>query len=74
MVKPATGPHNVAPTSLPTRRPVRRSRRILIAGGLVVIFLIGYYLVSLFQVYATGSNDQATRVLDIGVVSSRYTI
>ena len=67
VVKPATEPHNVTPTSLPTRRPVRRSRRILIAGGLVVIFLIGYYLVSLFQVYATGSNDQA-RAVDAIVV------
>jgi uncharacterized SAM-binding protein YcdF (DUF218 family) len=65
--KPATEQHDATPTSLPTRRPVRRSRRILIAGGLVVIFLIGYYLVSLFQVYATGSNDQA-RAVDAIVV------
>jgi uncharacterized SAM-binding protein YcdF (DUF218 family) len=65
--KPATEQHDARPTSLPTRRPVRRSRRILIAGGLVVIFLIGYYLVSLFQVYATGSNDQA-RAVDAIVV------
>jgi uncharacterized SAM-binding protein YcdF (DUF218 family) len=67
VVKPATEQHDATPTSLPTRRPVRRSRRILIAGGLVVIFLIGYYLVSLFQVYATGSNDQA-RAVDAIVV------
>ncbi len=67
MFKPATEQHDARPTSLPTRRPVRRSRRILIAGGLVVIFLIGYYLVSLFQVYATGSNDQA-RAVDAIVV------
>ena len=65
--KPATEQHDARPTSLPTRRPVRRWRRILIAGGLVVIFLIGYYLVSLFQVYATGSNDQA-RAVDAIVV------
>ena len=57
----------VAPVSPPGRPPTWRRRRILFAAGLAIILLIGYYFVSLFQVYSTGSRDQA-RAVDAIVV------
>lgn len=50
------------------RRPARsRWRRVLLAGMLVCALLVGYYLVTLWQVYAMGRADQS-RTVDAIVV------
>jgi uncharacterized SAM-binding protein YcdF (DUF218 family) len=46
------------------RRPLRW---VLLGVGLVFVLLVGYYLVSLFQVWSTGRSDQA-RAVDAIVV------
>lgn len=62
-----TEQRDAAPVSpLAQRRPQRR-RQILIATSMGCVALLGYFLVSLFQVYATGRNDQ-TRSVDAIVV------
>jgi uncharacterized SAM-binding protein YcdF (DUF218 family) len=54
-------------------RPDRRRRglrRALLAGGLVVLAIIGYYLISLYQVWSTGRSDQARPVDAIVVMGA----
>jgi uncharacterized SAM-binding protein YcdF (DUF218 family) len=61
---------------IPVERPPRRDRprrglrRALLAGGLVVVAIIGYYLVSLYQVWSTGRSDQARPVDAIVVMGA----
>lgn len=52
------------------RRSVRGWRRILLGGSVVFVLLLGYYLISLFQVHAAGSNDQARPVDAIVVMGA----
>ena len=65
-----TEQRDAAPTSPLVRRRTPRRRRILFAGSLAIILLLGYYLVSLFQVYATGTDDQACSVDAIVVMGA----
>jgi uncharacterized SAM-binding protein YcdF (DUF218 family) len=51
------------------RRP-RAVRRALLAGALVLIAVLGYYLVSLYQVWSTGRADQARPVDAIVVMGA----
>jgi uncharacterized SAM-binding protein YcdF (DUF218 family) len=51
-------------------RPRRGLRRALLAVGLVVLAIVGYYLVSLYQVWSTGRSDQARRVDAIVVMGA----
>ncbi len=51
-------------------RPRRGLRRALLAGGLVVLAIVGYYLVSLYQVWSTGRSDQARPVDAIVVMGA----
>ena len=51
-------------------RPRRGLRRALLAGGLVVLAIVGYYLVSLYQVWSTGRGDQARPVDAIVVMGA----
>jgi uncharacterized SAM-binding protein YcdF (DUF218 family) len=51
-------------------RPRRGLRRALFAGGLVVVAVVGYYLVSLYQVWSTGRSDQARPVDAIVVMGA----
>jgi uncharacterized SAM-binding protein YcdF (DUF218 family) len=51
-------------------RPPRGLRRALLAGGLVVLAIVGYYLVSLYQVWSTGRSDQARPVDAIVVMGA----
>jgi uncharacterized SAM-binding protein YcdF (DUF218 family) len=51
-------------------RPRRGLRRALLAGGLVVVVIVGYYLVSLYQVWSTGRSDQARPVDAIVVMGA----
>lgn len=62
-----TEQRDVTPVSPLVQARARRRRRILFAGSLAIILLLGYYLFSLFQVYSTGSDDQ-TREVDAIVV------
>jgi uncharacterized SAM-binding protein YcdF (DUF218 family) len=50
--------------------PPRGLRRALLAGGLVVLAIVGYYLVSLYQVWSTGRSDQARPVDAIVVMGA----
>jgi uncharacterized SAM-binding protein YcdF (DUF218 family) len=45
-------------------------RWVLLGVGLVVVLLVGYYLVSLFQVWSTGRSDQARPVDAIVVMGA----
>lgn len=63
----------IQPIPTEERRPDRgrrAGRRVLLAVGLVVVLLVGYYLVSLFQVWSTGRNDQARPVDAIVVLGA----
>jgi len=51
-------------------RPRRGLRRALLAGGLVVLVIVGYYFVSLYQVWSTGRSDQARPVDAIVVMGA----
>ena len=51
-------------------RPRRGLRRALLVGGLVVVAVVGYYLVSLYQVWSTGRSDQARPVDAIVVMGA----
>jgi uncharacterized SAM-binding protein YcdF (DUF218 family) len=53
------------------RRPTRSSwRRVLLAGMLVCALLVGYYLVTLWQVYSAGRTDQSRPVDAIVVMGA----
>ncbi len=52
------------------QRPVSRWRRLVSVGVLVGALLVGYYGVSLWQVYATGRSDQAQPVDAIVVMGA----
>jgi uncharacterized SAM-binding protein YcdF (DUF218 family) len=52
-------------------RPRRRTLgRVLLAATLLVLFVLGYYLVTLFQVWSTGRTDQARPVDAIVVLGA----
>jgi uncharacterized SAM-binding protein YcdF (DUF218 family) len=51
-------------------RPRRALRRALLAGALVVLAVVGYYLVTLYQVWSTGRGDQARSVDAIVVMGA----
>jgi uncharacterized SAM-binding protein YcdF (DUF218 family) len=50
--------------------PRRALRRALLAGALVFVVVVGYYLVSLYQVWSTGRGDQARPVDAIVVMGA----
>ena len=52
----------------PRRR--RALRRAVLAGALVLVAVLGYYFVSLFQVWSTGRDDQARPVDAIVVMGA----
>ena len=54
---------------VPPRRR-RAFRRAVLAGALVLVAVLGYYLVSLFQVWSTGRDDQARPVDAIVVMGA----
>ena len=61
---------DATPANPLVRDPPRRRRRILLPASLLVALLLGYYLVSFFQVYATGRDDQARPVDAIVVMGA----
>jgi uncharacterized SAM-binding protein YcdF (DUF218 family) len=52
------------------RRRPRAVRRAMWAGGLVLVVVLGYFLVSLYQVWSTGRGDQARPVDAIVVMGA----
>jgi uncharacterized SAM-binding protein YcdF (DUF218 family) len=48
----------------------RTRRRALFAGALVLVAILGYYVISLFQVWSTGRSDQARPVDAIVVMGA----
>jgi uncharacterized SAM-binding protein YcdF (DUF218 family) len=52
------------------RRRPRAVRRAIWAGGLVLVVVLGYFLVSLYQVWSTGRGDQARPVDAIVVMGA----
>jgi uncharacterized SAM-binding protein YcdF (DUF218 family) len=54
----------------PPRTRRRGLRRALLAGGLVLVAVLGYYLISLYQVWSTGRSDQARPVDAIVVMGA----
>lgn len=52
------------------QRPVSRWRRFLVVGVLFSALLVGYYAVSLFQVYSAGRSDDARPVDAIVVMGA----
>lgn len=53
------------------RRPARSNwRRVLLAGMLICALLVGYYLVTLWQVYSAGRTDQSSSVDAIVVMGA----
>ena len=65
-----TEQRDATPVSPLVRRAPRRRRQILCAASLGCAVLLGYYLVSFFQVYATGRDDQARSVDAIVVMGA----
>ena len=61
---------DATPVSRLVWRLPRRSRQILFVAILGCVLLLGYFLVSFFQVYATGSDDQARPVDAIVVMGA----
>jgi uncharacterized SAM-binding protein YcdF (DUF218 family) len=55
---------------LPSARPRRRGRRVLWLLAALVLLAVGYYLVSLYQVWSTGRADQARPVDAIVVMGA----
>ncbi len=53
-----------------TRRPRSRARWLLTAGLVISALLVGYYVVSLWQVHSAGTSDQARQVDAIVVMGA----
>jgi uncharacterized SAM-binding protein YcdF (DUF218 family) len=65
--------NNRAADGTPTaamRRPPVRPRRLLTAGLVIGALLVGYYVVSFWQVYSAGTSDQARQVDAIVVMGA----
>lgn len=69
-VLPITDPTPPGGVLLPKARPRRWGRRVLVAGAVVTLLGVGYYLVSLYQVWSTGRGDQARPVDAIVVMGA----
>ncbi len=62
------GTRRRTPAHSPRRRPLLR--RVVLGAVLVVLVVLGYYLVSLLQVWSTGKSDQARPVDAIVVLGA----
>ncbi len=71
LIRPIPVDDDDRPYRVDDGRGRRRSlRRALLAGALVLIAILGYYAVSLYQVWSTGRSDQARPVDAIVVMGA----
>jgi uncharacterized SAM-binding protein YcdF (DUF218 family) len=71
IIRPIPVDDDDRPYRVDDRRGRRRTlRRVLLAGALVLVAILGYYAVTLYQVWSTGRSDQARPVDAIVVMGA----